>query len=167
MSKSGGVMSHISASPVVAGDTVLVANTESKMELLECESGQKLWEKDIGTINTPVVNNGWVFLITSDHEISCFSLRSGEAKWIVPMGTLSEIGNKYREKRWIGPMLVNDEIVIFSEAGDLYVLNPSTGREIKNGAYKELKGIGVARTPIVVNGKMFAITRSAGIVALG
>ncbi|MDR0695663.1 MAG: PQQ-binding-like beta-propeller repeat protein [Holosporales bacterium] len=167
MSKSGGVMSHISASPVVTGDTVLVANIESKMELLEYESGQKLWEKDIGTISTPVVNNGWIFLITSDHEVSCFSIKTGEPKWVVPIGTLSSIDNKYRDRRWIGPMLINGEIVIFSEVGEIYVFNPTTGHETRSGRYEAMKGVDIARVPMVVDGKLFALTRNADVVAFG
>ena len=126
LSESGAVFSHIVASPVVFNGNVLVATSESKIVLIDGASGIRLWEKEIGTLNTPAVNNDWIFVLSSDNQIICISAKSGNINW---MKKIQDVyGEKYPENaNWTGPLLINNYVVILNDSGDILKLDKSTG----------------------------------------
>lgn len=163
LSESGSVFSHIVASPVVFGGNVLVATSESKMALIDGISGIRIWEKEIGTLNTPVVNNNWIFVLSSDNQVICLSAKTGNINWVQRVQDV--YGGKYPESsNWTGPLLINSDVVIFSDFGDILKLDKSTGKLQEK---LNLKNANVIKKPIIVNGKMFAITNRADIYAIG
>ncbi len=163
LSESGSVFSHIVASPVVFNGNVLVATSESKIALIDGASGIRLWEKEIGTLNTPAVNNDWIFVLSSDNQVICISAKSGSINW---MKKIQDIyGEKYPENaNWTGPLLINNDIVIFNDFGDMLELDKSTG---KLNEKITIKNANIIKKPIIVNGKMFAITNRSDIYAIG
>lgn len=163
LSESGSVFSHIVASPVVFNGNVLVATSESKMVLIDGASGIRLWEKEIGTLNTPVVNNNWIFVLSSDNQIICISAKSGNINW---MKKIQDVyGEKYPENaNWTGPLLINNDVVILNDSGDILKLDKSTGNLNKKIT---IKNANITKKPIIVNGKMFAITNRSDIYAIG
>ncbi len=162
-SESGSVFSHIVASPVVFNENVLVAISESKMVLIDGVSGIRLWEKEIGTLNTPAVNNGWIFVLSSDNQIICLSAKSGDINWMKKIQDIYD--EKYPENaNWTGPLLINGEVVIFNDFGDILKLDKSTGKLNKKIT---MKNVNIIKKPIIVNGKMFAITNRSDIYAIG
>lgn len=162
VSESGVVISHIVASPVVFNGNVLAATSESKMVLLDGTSGIRIWEKDLGTINTPVVNNGWIFVLSSDGSVVCLSDKDGSTKWISEIRNLHD-GKSFGNLKWIGPLLINGDIVIFSDNGDMLKLDISTG---KLKTHDKIKNANIGRTPIIIDGKMFAINSSGSVYAV-
>ena len=162
-SESGSVFSHIVASPVVFDENVLVATSESKMALIDGISGIRIWEKEIGTLNTPAVNNNWIFVLSSDNQIICLSSKTGEISWIKRIQAV--YGENYPESsNWVGPLLINNDVVIFNDFGDILKLDPSTGN-LKDKI--TIKNANIIKKPIIINGKMFAITSRSDIYAIG
>lgn len=163
LSESGSVFSHIVASPVVFNGNVLVATSESKMVLIDAISGIRLWEKEIGTLNTPVVNSNWIFALSSENQVICLSAKSGNIIWAKNIHDI--YGEKYPENsNWTGPLLINSDIVIFNDFGDILKLDTSTGK------LKEkitIKNANITKKPIIINGEMFAITNRSDIYAIG
>ncbi|MDR2666544.1 MAG: PQQ-like beta-propeller repeat protein [Holosporales bacterium] len=164
VNESGVVISHIAASPVVYGDSVLAATSESKMSLLDAASGIRIWEQDIGTLTPPVINGGVIFVL-SDNSVFCMSLENGSINWKCE---LSAVYNRKDVKpsslNWRGPLIINSDIIVFSDAGDLIRIDASTGKLKKHDLIKDAA---ITRTPLVVNEKMFAVTSRAEIYAFG
>ncbi len=74
-------------------------------------------------------------------------------------------GEKYPENaNWTGPLLINNDIVIFNDFGDMLELDKSTG---KLNEKITIKNANIIKKPIIVNGKMFAITNRSDIYAIG
>ena len=162
VSESGVVISHIAASPVVYDGNVLAATSESKMVLLDGTSGIRIWEKDLGTINTPVINNGWIFVLSNDETVVCLSAKDGSTKWT------SEIKDLYKSKysedlKWTGPLLINGDVVVFSDNADTLKLDASTG---KLKTHDIIENVNAVRPPIIIDGKMFVINSRANIYAV-
>lgn len=163
LSESGSVFSHIVASPVIFNGGVLAVTSEAKMALSDAVSGIRLWEKEIGTLNTPAVNNNWIFVLSSDNRVICLSAQNGGIKWNKIVQDL--YGEKYPESsNWVGPLLINGEVVIFNDSGDVLKLDSSTGK-LKEKV--TIKNANIVKKPIIVNGKLFAITNRAEIYAIG
>ena len=161
---SGAVISHIAASPVVSGNKVLAATSESKMVMFDASSGIRVWEKDIGTINIPVINSGWIFVLSGDRSVLCLSEADGSVKWTSDIRDLYP-ENKYpKNAEFVGPLLINGDVVIFSDHGDILKLDISTG---KLKSIYNFSGMSTCRTPIVVGDKLFAVTSRADLYAIG
>ncbi|MBQ8651672.1 MAG: PQQ-like beta-propeller repeat protein [Alphaproteobacteria bacterium] len=163
MASSGSVISHISVSPIVFDTRVLVANSESKMVMFDADTGSILWTKSIGTINTPSVNSGWIFALTSNKTLVCLNEKDGQTKWQVSLDDLYTSEKLSSDIVWFDPLLINGDIVLSNSQGDLLTLDVSTG------ALKDTNrtGLRISRTPVVVNNKMYIVTNQANIHAFG
>jgi outer membrane protein assembly factor BamB len=160
ISDSGSAISHITASPVVYSGLALVATSECKMVLIDARTGMKNWEKDIGTISTPAVYGGWIFVLTSYKSVACISEKNGEVKWV---HDTSSYCSKDADQL-LGPLLINGSVVLFSRDGGVIRLDPSSGALKKS---EKLDMTNVSRGPIVVNGRIFAISRGGELYCVG
>jgi outer membrane protein assembly factor BamB len=164
VNESGVVISHIVASPVVYGDTVLAATSASKISLLDATSGIRIWEQNMGTMTTPIINNDVLFVLSSG-DVFCLSVKNGSTNWKSDLSAIYDRkGVKPFSLNWRGPLLINGDVVVFSDAGDLIRIDALTGKLKKHDL---IKGATITRTPIVVNEKMFAVTSRAEIYAFG
>jgi outer membrane protein assembly factor BamB len=164
-SQSGSTISHIVASPVVVGNAVLVATSESKMAMFDCFSGVRLWEQSIGTVNQPVINSGWVFVVSSDGKVICLSEEDGAIRWTSDIDSLcSKKGSK--DQRWFGPMIINGDLWIFGSNGNVLNIDISTGNLKKNNV-GVLKNKRLSKMPIIVDGDMFVATSNGDICKIG
>ncbi|MDR2074647.1 MAG: PQQ-like beta-propeller repeat protein [Holosporales bacterium] len=145
---SGFVISHIVASPVVSNGKVLAATSESKMALIDASSGIRIWEQVVGTMNAPVIVGSWVFVITSDGSLMCFSFNDGSAKWSSKIG--SDKGKLF------GPVIINGNICVFSEHGEMMLFDSNNGKLKK---FEDLK-IYISGSPIIVDKSMYVVSGS-------
>jgi outer membrane protein assembly factor BamB len=84
----------------------------------------------------------------------CLSFKDGSVKWISP------INNKKGEL--YGPLIINGDIVVFSENGNMMKFNAQDGK-IKESV--DLK-TSISSTPIIVDGSMYLISGSSNVVCL-
>ncbi|MDR0942536.1 MAG: PQQ-like beta-propeller repeat protein [Holosporales bacterium] len=167
-SDSGVTISHIAMSPLVFGDNVLVAASESKMVLIDAISGIRIWEQNIGTLNSPVINNGWIFILTNDNIVACLSCKDGSIKWKADIRDIcSSLNKKYENREWTGPLIINGEILVFSNAGDVLDIDVSTGKLKGQKKYEIFKGVNTAKVPVIVDGQMFVVTSRGDLCKIG
>jgi outer membrane protein assembly factor BamB len=165
ISDSGSSISHITASPVVYGDLVLVATSECKMTLIDAKSGARIWEKDIGTVSTPAVHCGWAFVLTSGGAVACVSMRNGGVRWAYDASSYcGKKTSKFSVNQLFGPILINGSVVLFGQSGEIAYIDPSSGALKK---FDKLEKVYVNSAPIVVNEKIFAISRSGELCCVG
>ncbi len=163
LADSGSVMAHIAASPVVSNGNILAATSESGMVMLDASSGIRVWEKDIGTINTPLVNSGWVFVLTPTGAMICLSEKDGAVKWVSEIKEL--IPDKYsKDAEFVGALLVNGDVMVFSNTNNIVKLDVSTG---KVKGITSVDGTDATVAPIVVDGKIIAVNSKAELYAIG
>ena len=163
ISASGFTISHISASPVIFDSYVLVSTSESKMVLIDAISGIRLWEQEIGTTHIPVVNSDWIFVLTSDNNVVCLSVQKGEVKWQTDIKSLFNDDRKTKGN-WTGPLMINGNITVFGEYGDVLSFDISTGK-LKNS--RNIERVSFVRTPFIVDGIMYFISDRAELYAVG
>lgn len=163
LSDSGSVLVHIAASPVISNGNVLAATAEGTMVMFDASSGVRIWEKEIGTINTPLVNNGWIFILSQTGTMVCLAEKDGSVKWISEVKNF--VADKYsKDLEFVGALLINGDIAVFSQSKDVIKLDISTG---KLKSVTELANEGAVIQPIVVNGKIIAVNSKAELYAIG
>ncbi|MDR1488643.1 MAG: PQQ-like beta-propeller repeat protein [Holosporales bacterium] len=175
-SESGFIISHIVASPLVYKNCVLVATSESKIAMIDAYSGIRVWEQSFGTMNSPVIDNGWIFLLTSNKTLVCIRENDGEIKWEVPVTITESEDNKKEEKgrakkitkhgkaptKFVGPLLINGYVQVFSKDGDVVTYNPKDGKKLSVSRSES----SFNRTPIIVDKTMYVVNSKSEIVCL-
>ena len=143
-------------SPIIIGNKVLISNINSMMVLLDTELGTKIWEKKIGTVTNPViVNNEWIFVIT-DNNILCININNGNIQWKLDLKEKFKKDKNYKNCFWYGPLLINNQLWIFSNNADILKLNLSNGTIIEQ---QYIHHVRYTDTPIIDNNKIFAQVR--------
>ena len=153
--RSGSIsLLHISASPTIIDDKVFVINSSSTMSLFDAQSGMRIWSRDIGSTSQPaIVNKDWVFLL-SDMDLLCISLKDGSVKWHVnDYKKLVQKSRKFKKQAWFGPLVVNNQIWIFSELGSILKYDASTGNCLEQSSLRNVRFSG---TPVIVGDTMYA-----------
>ncbi|MDR1234139.1 MAG: PQQ-like beta-propeller repeat protein [Holosporales bacterium] len=165
IAESGFVISHIAASPAVLDGFVLASTSESKTAMIDVVSGIRRWEQSFGTTLTPAVVRDWAFMLSNDNTLFCISLKTGNIKWTTDVRNLSDDEcSKKNKVKWVGPILINGNVTVFSEDGDVAYFDASTGALKKKDTFPK---VSFTRTPIIVDGVMFAVSERGSLYAIG
>ncbi len=163
LSDSGSVMAHIVASPVVSNGNILATTSESGMVMFDASSGVRIWENEIGTINTPLVNSGWIFVLTQTGAVICLSEKDGSIKWVSEVKEL--LPDQYsKDAEFVGALLINEAVMVFSNTNNIVTLDISTGK-IKG--ITNIDGADTIVAPIVIDGRIIAVNSRAELYAIG
>ncbi|MDN3718899.1 PQQ-like beta-propeller repeat protein [Roseibium salinum] len=103
-------LADVSASPVVAGNTVYATGVAGRTVAVDVRTGQRRWEQDLGSVHTPVVSGSTLFMVDLDDRMVALSLQSGETLWAT---SLPRPEKKKRRRNWAGPILANGTLVAF------------------------------------------------------
>ena len=153
--RSGGTgLFHITASPIVIGDKVLVINAFSNMTLFDAQTGIRIWSKDIGAVSQPaVIDKEWAFVL-SDTDLLCISLKNGAIKWRTnePKKIIKK-NSEYKKCTWYGPLIINNQVWIFNNFANILKYDISSGKYLEEIYLHHVRH---RSTPIIVNNTMYS-----------
>ncbi len=155
-------LDDIAGRPVVDRDVVFAISHSGIMAAISLNSGERLWSRDIGGIQTPWAAGDYVYVLTSDQQMICLTRKEGKVKWIHQLQRWDDPEGHHGAIDWAGPVLVSDRLVVVSSKGIAAALSPYTGElmgrmEIPSGTYI---------SPVVANGTLYLYTSAAELVAL-
>jgi outer membrane protein assembly factor BamB len=155
-------LDDIAGRPVVDRDVVYAISHSGIMAAISLNTGDRLWSRDIGGIQTPWAAGDYVYVLTSDQQIICLTRKEGKVKWIHQLQRWDDPENRSGAMVWAGPVLVSDRLVVVSSKGTAAAISPYTGElqakmEIPAGTYI---------SPVVANGMLYLYTSDAQLVAL-
>ena len=152
----------ISGRPVVDRDLVFSASHSGIMAAIQLGTGDRVWERDIGSIETPWVAGDYVYVITLQSQLMCLTRKEGRVKWIHQLPRWDDPKDTSSDPIvWSGPVLVSDRLVVVSSDGYAEAISPYTGQllgrmEIPDNTYI---------APVVANGTVYILTNDADLVA--
>lgn len=156
MYNSGAGLLQPVISPIIIEDKILLSNVNSMMVLLDAELGTKIWEKKIGTATNPViVNNKWIFVI-ANNNVLCVDLNNGNTQWKLDLKEMFKKDKNYKNSFWYGPLLINNQLWIFSTNADILKLDLSSGKVIEK---QYIHHVLYTDTPVIDHNKLFAQVR--------
>ena len=146
-----------SASPAVAGGTVVVPFSSGEVVALQAENGRLLWTTtvsrstrmnamaDLSDIaGSPVLDRGAVFAISHAGQMSAIDLRSGREVWEVPIGGLNT------------PWAAGDALFVVTVGGDLVALSREDGAVIWTAPLGRYENEEKRKKPITWSGPILA-----------
>ena len=87
-------------------------------------TGNRMWSRDIGSIQTPWVAGDFIYVLDNDERLICLSRKEGKVKWV---HQLPEFGNPDKQRYpilWAGPVLVSNKLILVSSDGYAEALSP-------------------------------------------
>lgn len=130
-------------------------------------AGQTMWQADAGEGSTkkgrltavPIVEDGKVFTLDTEGNVSAFSASSGERIWRMPLTPPQE-----REVKGFGGGLAADGGRIFAATGfgTVVALDASSGRQL----WSKFLGVPIRTSPTASGGKVFVVNTESQLFAL-
>ena len=167
LTKSGNVtalseLDDIAGRPVVDRDMVFVISHSGVMAAININTGERVWSRDVGGIQTPWAAGDFVYVLSTEGQVLCVERKDGKVKWIHQLPRWDDPKGKSDPIVWSGPVLVSDRLILVSSEGKAVSLSPYSGQllgrtDIPDGTYIP---------PVVANGTLYLLTNSAQVVAL-
>ncbi len=154
-------LDDIAGRPVVDRDMVFAISHSGIMAAININTGDRVWSRDIGGIQTPWAAGDFLYVLTTDSKLLCLARKDGGVKWMTQLDRWTD-ANHNRPIVWSGPVLISNRLILVSSDGYAVSVSPYTGRltgrmEIPDGATIE---------PVVANGMLYFLTSDAQLVAL-
>lgn len=154
-------LADIRGNPVIDRGKVFAISHAGRMLAIEQRTGVRIWDKNIGGIETPWSAGDFVFVLTTNEEIVCLSSRDGRIRWIQPLPRYEDPDEKDEQIFWVGPLLASDRLIVGSSSGKLLTMSPYDGSIIG------ILDVGepIAVPPVVANGTLYVLTEDGDLIA--
>jgi outer membrane protein assembly factor BamB len=154
-------LAHIRGRPVIDRGRVFALSHGGIMVSIDLRTGRRVWERQIGGMETPWVAGDYLFVVTSDSEIAAIGRADGRIHWVQ---SLPRWGNEAKKKdpiTWTGPVLASDRLIIAGSHGQALTISPYTGDVL---GFEPMPD-GVSVPPVVADGSVYFLANDADIVA--
>jgi outer membrane protein assembly factor BamB len=155
-------LDDIAGKPVLDRDLVIAISHSGVMAAIRLSTGERIWSRDIGGVQTPWVAGDFIYVLTSDNQLLCLTRKDGKVKWMHQLQRYLDEEDKKHPMVWAGPVLVSDRLVLVSSHGTAVSLSPYTGDLLGR---VDIPG-GVFIAPVVADGRLYVYNNAAQLVAL-
>ncbi|MEK7244577.1 MAG: PQQ-binding-like beta-propeller repeat protein [Pseudomonadota bacterium] len=154
-------LSHIRGRPVIDRGRVFALSHGGIMVSIDLRTGRRVWERQIGGLETPWIAGDFLFVVTTDAEIVALGRNDGRILWVQ---SLPRWGNEAKKKNpitWTGPVLASDRLIVAGSHGQALTISPYTGDIL---GFEPMPD-GVSVPPVVADGSVYFLANDADIVA--
>jgi outer membrane protein assembly factor BamB len=167
LSRSGHVtalsqLDDIAGRPVIDRGVVYAISQSGLMAAFSLNTGERMWARDIGGIETPWAAGDFVYVLDLNARVICLTRKEGKVRWIHQLPQYEDLDKKRHPILWAGPVLVQDKLIVTSSDGYAQALSPYDG---KLAGRVEIPGA-TTISPIVADGTLYLYTADAELVAL-
>ncbi|WP_328804237.1 PQQ-binding-like beta-propeller repeat protein [Roseibium aggregatum] len=151
-------LADVSASPVIAGDTVYATGVAGRTIAASLKTGTRIWGTDLGSVHTPIVSGNALFLVDLEDRMVALDRKTGKTLWST---VLPRPEKKKRRRNWAGPILANGALIAFSNDGRFAAVDAASGQIILT---KDVN-TKVYVTPIVAGGRIVVLDGDRAVAA--
>lgn len=155
---TSSIITNIATSPIIIGDKCLVINAYSQMVLFDAASGVRIWEKNIGSISQPLLIEKNLVFALCDNYIICISIENGDILWKFNINDLFKDKKEAKTTKWYGPLLVNNQLWIFSNSAYIAKFDLNNGKCINKQYIHHLRH---SIAPIIVDKNMYSLANGS------
>lgn len=155
-------LSQIRGRPIIDRGRVYAVGHGDTAVALDLRNGQRIWDRQIGGIESPWIAGDFLFMLTNDWELICLSRNNGRVFWVTSLPRFEDEEDKKDPIVWTGPILASDRLIVAGSQGEALAVSPYSGKIL--GRLELPDGVSVA--PIVAGGTVYVLTNDAELVAL-
>ena len=151
----------IDASPVIDQGRAYAIGQGGRMVAMDILTGQRLWELNVASTETPWIAGEWLFVVTDDSKLLCIARNSGKVRWLTQLQRYKNEKKKKKPVSWSGPILAGGRLILTNTEGQVLNVAYETG---KPGSSVKL-GTRIYQAPIVADNQLLILTDSGRLVA--
>lgn len=140
-------ISHIRGRPIIDRGLVFALSNAGMMVAIDLRTGRRVWEKEIGGIESPWVAGEYIYLLSNDNDVVCMARKDGRVFWVTPLQRFEDEEDRTDPIIWTGPILASDRLIVAGSHGKAMTLSPYTGQPL---GYEDLPD-GVASAPVIAD----------------
>lgn len=153
-------ISDIRGQPVIDQNLVFASSYSGRMVALDAVSGQRVWQKDIGSAEMPWVAGDTVYVVSTEQQLIALARQTGDIRWVTQLPRYDG-DSKDKPIVWTGPVLAGGRLLLASNHEELVEVSPLDGKILKT---TELPG-SVTIAPIVADNTLLILTGSGKLAA--
>lgn len=127
--RRGGSLSAIAdvrGLPVIDRGMVFAVSYSGRMVALDQVTGQRRWQREIGSAEMPWVAGDTVFAVSAEQQVVAVKRATGEVRWVSDLPRWAD--KKHSEPVvWAGPVLAGDRLIVTGSNRDMLELSPLDG----------------------------------------
>lgn len=117
--------------PVIDHGRIYAISHSGRIAAIDQRSGDRVWESDIGGIDTPVVAGDAVFVYGGDSQLIALTRDSGRILWVKSLPKLTDPSDKDSDRLvWAGPLLAGERLWMVNAQGHLASFSPQDGASL-------------------------------------
>ena len=155
-------LNDIDGHPVIDRGRVYAASQGGRTVAIDLRTGERLWERNIGSLHTPWVAGDYLFLLTENNELVCLSRTNGRVRWVQQLQNYKDLEDRKGPLQWAGPVVAGDRIIVTSSHGYALSISPYTGEIISGMSLSDKSFL----SPIVADGVLYILTNDGDLLAL-
>ena len=155
-------LSDITGDPVIAGDTIYVANQSGRLVALDRRSGDRRWSVNEGSLGPALPVGGSLFFVTDQAELKRLDADNGAELWSVQLPQYPDAEKRKSTYLHTGPVLMGGRLLVASGDGAIRSFDPTTGEQLGN---TPIGGDGAAAQPAIAQGTLFVVSKDGTLFA--
>lgn len=122
-----GDISGVRGLPVIDRGRVYATSMGGLSMAVDLRSGRRLWEREIGGTETPLVVGEWVFVIGGTGNLVAIGREDGRVRWLAELNAPPKGKDKADPASFGPPVMAGGRILLPSSKGELLQIDPGTG----------------------------------------
>jgi outer membrane protein assembly factor BamB len=155
-------IADITARPVVDRGIVIAVSNAGRLAALDIRTGRRIWDVDIGGIQTPWLAGDWVYALSNEGQLVCIERTTGRIKWSIQLNTFTTERQRRNPIVWTGPVLASDRLIVAGSHGEALSLSPYTGQVLG----RIVIGERVLISPIIAENTIYFLDDTGRVLAL-
>ncbi|MGE4562108.1 MAG: PQQ-binding-like beta-propeller repeat protein, partial [Rhodospirillales bacterium] len=158
---SASTLSQIRGRPIIDRGRVIAISHGGVIAAIDLRMGRRIWDKEIGGLESPWVAGDYIFILTNDNEIACISRDDGRIHWVRALQRYEDPEDRDDPIIWTGPVLASDRLIVAGSNGEALAISPYTGNIL--GVVEMPDGVSVP--PVIADGAVYFLADDAELVA--
>ncbi len=154
-------LAHIRGNPVIDRGVVFAISHSGRLVAIDQRSGARVWERNIGGVDTPWVAGDFVYVLSNENEVFCLTRTGGRIRWVQSLPRYEKPKKKKNPIRWSGPVLAGDRLVLASSKGEVMTISPYSGEFLGKLELPD----DVFLPPVIAADTLFFLTEDAELIA--
>lgn len=155
--EAGAVFTGIGGDPVLDGGVAFVVGSSGLTTAINTSSGQRVWQKQAGSINTPWLAGDELFVLTTDNVLVDFEKYTGKIRWATALDSYENAKDKQGPISWRGPVLVDGKLLVVGSNGKMVVVSAVSGKIVET---KDIPD-NILTAPVVAGGRLYLVGQDA------
>ncbi len=126
-----------------------------------CRTGNRLWEQRIGSSQTPWLAGDWLYIVTTDAELTALEAARGYVRWVTTLPRFENPEDQTDPYFYAGPVLGGGNLILVRSDGQLTYYSPESGELIAT----HNTGDNMILPPVIANDTLYILANDGTLTA--